>query len=334
MIPLFGNTIDFSFLSSGVKADVQTFSFIHDGNSGIGRYQSWIKPRGVSMISMLLIGGGSGGGAGLTGATTTARGGGGGGACSGVAFHVFPAYVLPDLLFVFVGRGGPGGSASGFGGTSGVRSYVLSGHGLTTGFTVPNIIANSLGSTGPSGGGAGANSGNAAGGTAATTATKSQQGWSQCYSISTFTDGIAGATGGIATGAAGTAITADFNTLCLSPGAGGGGVNSSGTGFAGGSQSLQAAMDLPDATLTPNTDFIPAGAAGSGVLAGGAGGSGLSLIKPFLFTGGAGGGSADGQPGGIGGRGGIGCGGGGGGGGTTGGRGGDGGPGLVIITSW
>jgi len=106
------------------------------------------------------------------------------------------------------------------------------------------------------------------------------------------------------------------------------------TGFAGGAITLQAAVDFADGTLTPASNYIPGGTAGSGTVVGGNGSAGVNLFKPFLQTGGSGGGSASGQVGGDGGKGGYGCGGGGGGGGTTGGQGGNGGDGLIVIISW
>ena len=81
------------------------------------------------------------------------------------------------------------------------------------------------------------------------------------------------------------------------------------------------------------SDPIPAIA--GGIAGGGVGTSGLYLLRPFIMTGGTGGG---GSAAGTGGRGGdaagYGTGGGGGGGGITGGGGGRGGDGFVLITCW
>jgi len=327
---MYGSATDFPFWAPGTNADVQIFSC---PMNAITQWQEWRKPRGVTMVKMLLIGGGGGGGGGLTGATTTARGGGAGGACSSLSTHIFPAIFLPDVLKVSVGLGGAGGTGSGVAGSAGTISYVATGVGLTAGSTIPNILAES-GNAGPGGGNAGTGAGNATGGSVPSIATKARQGWAQAYSISTFTVGIVGATGGAASGGAGTLISAVWNLIPLSPGSGGGGVNSSGTGFAGGVVSLQAAMDFADGSYTPASAYLAGGTAGSGAVVGGAGSAGVQNWKPLIMTGGSGGGSADGQVGGAGGNGGIGCGGGGGGGGTTGGRGGNGGNGLVVIISW
>lgn len=329
MHPFYGSNSDYPFLPPNFNGDVQVFQC---PMNAITQWQSWIKPRGVQMVSMILIGGGGGGGGGFTGVSGAARGGGAGGACSSLAFHIFPAYMLPDILKVSVGIGGAGGTGSGVNGSAGTISYVATGVGITAGSTIPNILAES-GNAGPGGGNAGSNTGNATGGTVPTIGTKARQGWAQALSLSTFTVGIVGATGGSPT-SAGTLINAVWNLIPLSPGAGGGGVTSAGTGFAGGVITLQSAMDFADGTYTPASNYLAGGTAGSGAAAGGAGSAGIQNYKPFVMTGGSGGGSADGQAGGAGGNGGIGCGGGGGGAGTTGGRGGNGGNGIVIISSW
>lgn len=325
MIPFFGNSIDFPFLPPGVNSDVQVFHPL-----GSSQWQRWIKQRGVTMVAMIAIGGAGGGGGGFSGATTTARGGGSGGGAGGVSFHIFPAFVLPDVLIVQPGAGGQGGGAGNNGG-SGTSSFIQTGTGITSSATRPNLLViSNPGNAGQTG----ANSGAAAGANGGGVTAKSNQGWAQAYSISTTTAGVNGSAGGNASGAVGADQTAVWNTVLLSGGAGGAGVTGAGTGFAGGNQILQDDMDLPNGAFTPATNYIAGGAAGSGAAAGGNGGSGVSSVNPLIFTGGAGGGSADGQVGGAGGNGGIGCGGGGGGGGTTGGRGGNGGNGIVIITSW
>lgn len=328
--PFFGSNNDFPWMTPpGVVGNIQSF---YAPAGAITQWQDWIKPRGITMVSMLLIGGGGGGGGGFTAASTNARGGGAGGASSSIAFHIFPAFVLPDILKVTVGLGGVGGSGSGVNGTAGTNSYVATGVGLTAGSTIPNVIAESNNAA-PGGGNAGANSGNATGGSVPTIPTKARQGWAQVVSLSTFTVGIVGATGGSPT-AAGTAVGSCWQTIPTCPGSGGGGVTSSGTGFAGGAISLLNAMDYADGSYVPASAYLAGGVAGSGVAVGGQGNSGVQNYKPFVMLGGTGGGSADGQAGGRGGNGGIGCGGGGGGGGTTGGAGGNGGNGIVIISCW
>lgn len=320
---------DFGFLPPNFNGDVQTFS---TNNNAQGSFK-WIKPRGVTMAYMICVGGGGGGGGGRTGATTTARGGGAGGACSGVAKMLIPTILLPDVLWIQVGNGGAGGAAGapGANGGSGTNSFISYGAGITALSTIPNILLQSNNAA-PGGGALGGTAGNATGGSVPTIATATIQGAATSWCIPSFIVGIVGATGGSPT-TAGTAITAVWNLLGLSPGAGGAGVTSSGTGFAGGALSLQSALDFADGTMVPAASFLAGGVAG-GAGAAGNGNSGAQLWKPLYGTGGTGGGSSDGSTAGTGGNGGIGCGGGGGGAGATGGAGGNGGDGIVIIISW
>jgi hypothetical protein len=326
-IPYFGCASDFPFVPSGITGDVQVFSPVDSG--GQSKPQQWVKPRGITMVCFFLVDAGGGGGGGLTGATTTARGGGAGGACGSIAIMIMPAFLLPDVLKVWPGNPGLGGSGSGVGGGSAGRSIILTGIGVAS-TQIPNtiLVASSLSA---GGGAAGTNTGAATGGSVPTVAAKGTTGWAGSVSIQVFTVGLVGAAGGNASGAAGSNITAGWNTIPLTPGSGGGGVTGAGTGFAGGTIALQAAMDCADISFP---SAIVSGGAAGGAGAAGPGNAGITCFKPFVMTGGTGGGSSDGAAGGAGGNGGIGCGGGGGGGGTTGGRGGDGGPGMIAIAAW
>jgi len=321
---------DMAGLPPDKKADIQVFF-----GTGINvSSQTWYKPKGVTMTYMICIGSGAGGGAGFTRASGAAGGGGGGGASGCIATALFPAIMLPDTLQVVVPMGGKGGLTSGTAGGAGANSYISTGRGLTAVNAIPNIILES-GATVPGGGGAGSGAAAGAAGTVPTIGTKARSGWAGALAVgANYTVGLVGAIGGAQTGAAGAAITAVWNTIPLSGGTGGGGVTTTGTGFAGGNLSLQGALDYQGGTFAPATTFLAGGTAGSGAAVGGNGNSGIQSWFPFIMTGGTGGGSADGQPGGAGGNGAIGCGGGGGGAGTTGGRGGDGGNGLVVIISW
>ncbi len=322
-------TIDFGFLPPNFHCDVQAF---FTSNNGQGS-QKWVKPRGVTMCHMICIGGGGGGGGGFQANSTNARGGGAGGACSGVAKLIIPALLLPDVLWVQVGNGGTGGTGgtSPTAGGNGTNSFISYGAGITAISTIPNIILQS-GINAPGGGNAGANSGAATGGTVPTIATAAAQGAATSCGIPAFIVGLVGAAGGTPT-AAGSAITAVWNLISLSPGTGGGGVTAVNTGFAGGALSLQSALDFADGTMVPAASYLAGGVAG-GAGAAGNGNSGVQLFKPFYMTGGTGGGSSDKSTGGNGGKGGIGCGGGGGGAGATAGNGGSGGDGFVQIISW
>lgn len=326
-IPYFGSASDFPFVPSGITGDIQVF--ISQDSGGQSKLQQWVKPRGISMVCIFLVDAGGGGGGGLTGATTTARGGGAGGACGCISSAIIPAFLLPDILKVWPGAPGLGSTGSGVAGGSAGRSIVLTGLGVAS-VQIPNIFLVAS-SAGAGGGAAGTNSGAATGGSVPTVASKATTGWAGAISNQLFTVGLVGAAGGNASGAAGSNITAGWNTLPLTPGSGGGGVTGAGTGFAGGTIALQAALDCADVVF--QSAILAGGIAGGAGIAG-SGNAGVISYKPFVMTGGTGGGSADGAAGGPGGNGGIGCGGGGGGGGTTGGKGGDGGPGMIAIACW
>ena len=67
---------------------------------GGGTVRDWVKPRGASMVRMLIIAGGGGGGA---GSTTV---GGGGGGSGGITQWIGPAIFIPDVLRISIGAGG------------------------------------------------------------------------------------------------------------------------------------------------------------------------------------------------------------------------------------
>lgn len=70
---------------------------------GGGTVRDWVKPRGASMVRMLLIGAGGGG----------ANGGNNSGGGSGaITQWIGPAIFIPDVLRIFVGDGGAAGAAS------------------------------------------------------------------------------------------------------------------------------------------------------------------------------------------------------------------------------
>jgi hypothetical protein len=71
---------------------------------GGGTTRDWVKPRGASMVRMMLIGAGGGGGNG------TASVGGGGGGSGAVTSWIGPAMFIPDTLRITVGVGGTSGA--------------------------------------------------------------------------------------------------------------------------------------------------------------------------------------------------------------------------------
>src|ERR1043165_5257888 len=150
--------IDLGFLPPSFRGDVQVFLA---NNQGIN-WQTWSKPRGISMCYMLAISGGGGGGGGFSRSAGNPGGGGGGGGCSGVSRLIVPAYVLPDVLYVQVGRGGAGGVAPGVA-EDGTNSYISLGRSSAS----PNAIVLG-GNNAPAKGGAGTAGGVGSGGSAST----------------------------------------------------------------------------------------------------------------------------------------------------------------------
>lgn len=71
--------------------------------------KDWVKPQGASFVWFTLIGagGGGGGGNGVPGAYY-----GGGGASGNVTNFMCPAFLIPDVLQISIGRGGYGGTAN------------------------------------------------------------------------------------------------------------------------------------------------------------------------------------------------------------------------------
>ena len=291
------------------------FNWVFYSNGSTNSWQTWQKPPNCKFVSFFLIGGGAGGNGG-TGTAGTNRAGGGGGGGSSITRGLYPAIVLPDILYIQVGLGGIGGSSSTLG-TSGTLSYVCL-EPITT--NIADLLL-------ASGGVAAANGATiGAGGNAGTI-------FSQASTIPgnlgllTLTAGSNGSAGG--TGAVnGSSVTP---TIITTGGAGGGGSSTANANGAGGS--------ILATTVTQQITGGLAGAtteASSGVFTQLPSIDTSSTILPMFFTGGAGGGGNGAATGGRGGNGSYGSGGGGGGAGTaaSGGRGGDGGNGLVIITAW
>ena len=75
---------------------------------GGGTVRDWVKPRGASMVRMLLIGAGAGGRAGST--TSSVTFGGGSGA---ITQWIGPAIFIPDVLRISLGAGGASAAAGG-----------------------------------------------------------------------------------------------------------------------------------------------------------------------------------------------------------------------------
>jgi hypothetical protein len=282
------------------KADVQFF-YTANETALTPNWQTWYKPTGATMCSMIAIGGGGGGAA-----TPTVTTGGGGGGSSGIARLILPAFFLPDILYVQVGLGGSG--ATNNAGAGGL-SYISFGHSNTS----PNVLL--VSNNAAPGGGSGATAG-----AASTIAVVQPFG---NFGIFSAIAGQGGSAGGGAN-AQGSALAA-WGTVPV-----GGGVGGSGNGGAG-----RAGLSMTVATVLDWGEGPALTVAGSTIVAGGAtnsaGDPGFSKWQPFFNTGGVACGSTTALTF-TSGRGGVGS--GGGGASATNNLGGNGGNGLVVITSW
>jgi hypothetical protein len=267
----------------------------------------WVKPQGITMISITCIGAGGAGGCPIVGPTGGNSGSGGGaGGSGGISTTIIPAWAVTDTLYVYVASGGTGTATFNTAGGSGeaVGTFVR---------LVPRGVLNSVNQSANvcfanSGfGGAAVNSGGAGG----TVATGNNMIAGNTTGVCNFYAGVAGSNGTNPGG------SQTWGTTVVTGGGGGGGVVTT-TPYSGG-------------TIIGNT-FVP-------TISGGQPGDingkdGVFSLTPFYSTGGGGGATQIGAPGGNGGRGAIGSGGGGAGTGSTRGRSGDGGRGLVIINCW
>lgn len=300
------------FPSSTGSDDVQIFN--RPSTVTNTQWQTYLKPRGKTMLSILCIGGGGGGGGGFTRAAAAAGGGGGSGGSSAVTRVVIPFYFLPDVLYIQVGQGGQGVSSGGGTAGSGVLSYVA----VAPNTTATNVLAVS-GNAAAVGGGTGTGAAVGAAGTAGTIATIANcplagLGYYQ------FIAGQIGVAGGAVAGAVGTAQSIPTTSVITMGGSGGAGTTSA--DFAGGLFTA-----ISNSYLSEQRPETPAAGSNNGS-------GGVQMWKPFFSFGGGGGSSSNTGIGGNGGNGAYGAGGGGGGAGTTGGRGGNGGTGIVIMTAW
>lgn len=292
--------LDLLHLPRDLRADVQVFAS-RPANALLD-WQTWIKPRGVSMLYMFALGGGGGG----AGGSVAGMGGGGGGSGAQAALLI-PAFCVPDVLYVQLGLGGTAGAAAGNGGTSAQTLVCI----------FPNSVVNNRVMQ-PNGGGSAASGGQAAGtgGNGATIATIADMPLAG-YGLTSFLAGQVGQAGS-ASAPAGTDLRADAGlSLGGLGGSGNTGAPNAGAGFNAIANSLLS-TSAPAAATVGNSPS-----------------SAILLRKPFYVYPGMGAPSVTGATGLNGGDGAFGAGGGGGGSAaTTGGKGGRGGDGLVIIIAW
>lgn len=238
---------------------------------GGGTVRDWIKPRGVAMVRMLIIGAGAGG----RGGTTSGNGAGGG--SGAFTSWIGPAIFIPDILRISLGAGGASGAAGG-------NTTVIYQAKSTAGYVL--LTANGAGSY--TGGGVSSNNYFGASGIFKSVAGQSGTVSTTNITASTTTFLSGGAGGGGTTGAAGANVGTQYDYPTLSGGAGTTGGNGAsgyfltqpimfGAGGAGGGGSTTAAGG------TGGKGGIGCGGGGGGICTsgtslGGQGGDGAAFI--------------------------------------------------------
>jgi len=293
------------------QQDIKIF-YANQGNFG---YQTWQKPRKCSFIYIISIDAGGGGSSGYRLPTSTGFVSMAGGASGGVTRALLNSNLVPNILYIKVGKGGTGGASftSGQGsndGTAGESSGVFVSSQLSSQGTTAQSVS-FIGGASSNNGGIGAG---AASGTPASTLSNNYLiGLTNFISL----EGI-NSTGQTLSDIS--PLTSQIVTA----------------GCSGGNISGGSPVNGASISATSISPLIAGGIGGTTL--GGNGANGYTSFQPFFSTGGAGGGNST-TPGGVagnGGNGGIGSGGGSGGSSNQGtsGKGGDGGDGLVIIITF
>lgn len=177
---------------------------------GGGTTRDWVKPRGASMVRIMLIGAGGGGG---NGSSTVGGGGGGSGA---ITSWIGPAMFVPDVLRITVGTGGTSG-------VNATASSVIYQAKDGTGYTLLTANGGVSGTTVVTGGtAAAAMTNNAFGASGIFTSTAGQAGTdgssagagvNQTASATTFLSGGAGGAGAAAN--TGGSVTPNYGYTAL-----------------------------------------------------------------------------------------------------------------------
>lgn len=242
--------LDFQHILAPTGAsDVQIFYGTSTAEGG--DWLTWIKPRGKTMIDILLVGKGANGGSGVIGANSTAAGGGGGGS-GGQTRLTMPLALLPDVLYL---------SLMGIVTGSQLRSFITLSPRLAAGPGVPIVNDTLMMAYGGTIGGnaAGATAGSAGIAGAIATVGLMPLGWYYSVAIA----GQAGIIGGTTVSAAN--LTLPVTGLLVTGGTGGGGLPATATaGTVGGSFTVAgmfAAHNAPAATAVATT---PPGIAAGG----------------------------------------------------------------------
>jgi hypothetical protein len=165
--------IDYFNIATNIDTQVFFATGISTGSSTVtsGSWQTWTKPRNATFVFITAIGGGGGGGCAFNDGVNFNGGGGGGSAA--IAKGIFPANLIPDVLYIKVGEGGAGsaGGGNGISGNPGQLSYICvqptssyddtqirnSNILLLSGISPATVGANASSGGGGSGGSGGAN---------------------------------------------------------------------------------------------------------------------------------------------------------------------------------
>lgn len=310
--------IDYFNIATNIDTQVFFATGISTGASTItsGSWQTWTKPRNATFVFITAIGGGGGGGGAFSDGVNFNGGGGGGSAA--IAKGVFPANLIPDVLYIKVGEGGAGsaGGGNGISGNPGQLSFVCVQS--TSSYTDTQIRnSNILLLSGIFPAQAGANAGLGAGGSGGSGGANVSENSFPLFSLG-IVQGFAGTAG--TNGGTGTGAVAAITPTTITTGGGGGAGGAAAANVAGGIINSQ--------SIVPQLNSREPGFAAQQP-------SGLVSQKyPMQFTGGSGGSTSDLRSS-AGGNGAYGS----GGGGATpdnpasaNSRGGNGGDGLVIIT--
>ena len=186
---------------------------------GTSTTRTWVKPRGVSMVRIMLIGGGGGGGNG-----TGAQGGGGGGSGT-VTSWIGPAMFIPDILRITVGQGGTSGvdataSRINYQAKNTIGYFLLDANGGTSGTTATSN--GSGGSAMPANAFCASGIFNTVAGQNGENGSATGAGVNISASSTTFLQGGAGGAGATGAGSTGGSVTPNYGYTPLSTTAGGG----------------------------------------------------------------------------------------------------------------
>lgn len=241
--------------------------------SGVPRTpRIWIKPRGVSMVRILLIGAGGGGG---PGSTTVGGGGGGSGA---VTQWIGPAIFIPDQLIVSPGAGGTSNN-DGVGTSIAIQVGKFNGNILT-------VAAGISGNASRAGGNASANNYFGAAGIFKSIAGQAGAAAATAITASTTTFLSGGAGGSGTVGVAGSNVACNYGYPTIT-----GGVGTTG-GIGGGGFFLTQPIMIGAGGAGGggrSTAGFAGGAGGVGGIGCGGGGGGIGTSGASLGGGGGGG---------------------------------------------